>query len=140
MISPNGGSDVHGSLDALPTSQQTDGNGHWETLEVYLLVKIFRIISVICFLYKNIIGHSGNIWSRHIHSSCNFEIGEIGNTGKSCLYSNLWGNILPASYVNSNRLNMDSIWEFGRCEIAITKNEEGRVFIFFLFLFLLKQK
>ncbi|XP_008457194.1 nuclear pore complex protein NUP160 isoform X3 [Cucumis melo] len=36
LISPNGGSDVHGSLDALPTSQQTDGNGHWETLEVYL--------------------------------------------------------------------------------------------------------
>ncbi|TYJ95575.1 nuclear pore complex protein NUP160 isoform X5 [Cucumis melo var. makuwa] len=38
LISPNGGSDVHGSLDALPTSQQTDGNGHWETLEVYLVI------------------------------------------------------------------------------------------------------
>ena len=38
LISPNGGGeDVHGSLDALPSSQQTDGNGHWETLEVYLV-------------------------------------------------------------------------------------------------------
>ena len=37
LVSPNGQNDVHGSLDVLPSSQHLSGNGHWETLELYLV-------------------------------------------------------------------------------------------------------
>ncbi|XP_022928856.1 nuclear pore complex protein NUP160 [Cucurbita moschata] len=36
LVSPNEQNDVHGSLDVLPSSQHLSGNGHWETLELYL--------------------------------------------------------------------------------------------------------
>ncbi|XP_022155992.1 nuclear pore complex protein NUP160 isoform X2 [Momordica charantia] len=36
LISPNGGDDVHGSLDVIPVRQHLNGYGHWETLELYL--------------------------------------------------------------------------------------------------------
>lgn len=74
QISSNGGGDGHGSLDVLPSTQYLNGNGHWETLELYL-VRTFIFFHECCFkkfpnttaisvffLSKIVIGLPGKIW------------------------------------------------------------------------------
>lgn len=152
-MSPNGGDDIHGSFDVLSSSQHL--NGHWETLELYLVrtfilfharcFKIFSNTSVIWFLYKNIIGLSDNIcpvyieilegpWCMTSIATSNYE------TGKWHLDSKLRGNLLPASYLNLIDSTWTSIWEFGGFQIlnsifqerfklrliAIKKKKQGR--------------